>query len=69
MPKEAGMHTLGAWLNAAEVTLAIFPSDDWRDQRQITYAVNVRTGQVRKLAVYRPQAAMHLVLPGAPPAA
>ncbi|WP_433515083.1 TolB family protein [Nonomuraea sp. CA-143628] len=62
LAKDTGMVTLGAWLNAAEVTLATFPSGN----RQITYAVNVRTGQVRKLAVYRPQAAMHLVVPGAP---
>ncbi|MEV0230154.1 hypothetical protein [Nonomuraea sp. NPDC050786] len=62
--------TLGAWLNASEVTLATTPSDRWNENRHITYAVNVETGQVRQLAVYRPQSgAFHDVIPGAPAAA
>ncbi|MEU7859239.1 hypothetical protein [Nonomuraea sp. NPDC049141] len=65
LPKGSRTLTLGVWLNAAEVTLATSPSDHWRDNRQITYAVNVETGQVRQLAVYHPQSVMHLVIPGA----
>ncbi|MFD8562670.1 hypothetical protein ACFV1N_35775 [Streptosporangium canum] len=68
LPKGSSMLTLGAWLNAAEVTLATVPSDHWQENRQITYAVNVETGQVRRLVVYHPQSAMHLVIPGAPAA-
>ncbi|MBN6057140.1 hypothetical protein JYK22_34775, partial [Nonomuraea sp. RK-328] len=66
LPNGTGMRSLGVWLNASEVTLATIPSGDRRENRQITYAVNVRTGQVRRLAVYHPQAVMHLVVPGAP---
>ncbi|GAA2279360.1 hypothetical protein GCM10010149_23940 [Nonomuraea roseoviolacea subsp. roseoviolacea] len=61
------MVTLGAGLNASEVTLAAHVSDDERDHRQVVYAVNVRTGQARVPAVHRPRAVTHLVVPGAAP--
>ncbi|SPL88487.1 unnamed protein product [[Actinomadura] parvosata subsp. kistnae] len=56
---------LGSWLNAAEVTLSALPSTSWKETRHITYAVNVRTGQARQLAIYHPQSVMHDVIPGA----
>ncbi|MFI7702136.1 hypothetical protein [Nonomuraea sp. NPDC049480] len=65
LPRGSHMLTLGAWLNAAEVTLVTTPSRQWDENRQITYAVNVETGRVRQLAVYHPQSTMHLVVPGA----
>ncbi|GAA3648697.1 hypothetical protein GCM10022224_009300 [Nonomuraea antimicrobica] len=69
LPKGSRSLTLGAWLNASEVTLAAVPSDRPDENRHITYAVNVETGQVRQLAVYRPQSVGHDVIPGAPAAA
>ncbi|OUC92906.1 hypothetical protein [Streptosporangium minutum] len=68
LPKGSSTLTPGVWLSAAEVTLAALPSDRWNEHRQITYAVNVETGQVRQLAAYHPQNVMHLVVPGVPAA-
>lgn len=65
LPKDTRPLTLGAWLNASEVTLSALPSEHWAENRQITYAVDVETGQARQLAVYRPQSLMHVVIPGA----
>lgn len=69
LPKGSLPLTLGSWLNATEVTLAAIPSDEVRENRQVTYAVNVETGRVRRLAVYHPQHVIHLVVPGAAAAA
>ncbi|MFD1541719.1 hypothetical protein [Nonomuraea guangzhouensis] len=69
LPKGSRSFTLGAWLSAVEVTLAAVPSDRWNENRHITYAVNVETGQVRQLAIHRPQSVGHDVIPGAPAAA
>ncbi|GAA3470209.1 hypothetical protein [Nonomuraea roseola] len=65
LPKGSHILTLGSWLNATEVTLATLASKEWNENRHITYAVNVETGQVRRLAVYRPQLGGHDVVPGA----
>ncbi|MDP9864797.1 MULTISPECIES: hypothetical protein [Streptosporangium] len=65
LPKDTVLLTLGAWLNRTEVTLATLPSGRIWENRQITYAVNVATGQARMLGVYTGQHPFQLVIPGA----
>jgi hypothetical protein len=67
LPKAARPNTLGAWLNASEVTFSALPTEHIRETRQVTYAVNVETGQARQLSVYHPQHVVHLVIPGVAP--
>ncbi|MFF5210389.1 hypothetical protein [Streptosporangium sp. NPDC000396] len=66
LPEDTVMLRLGNWLNDTEVVVLTIPSSEppSREDSRTAYAMNIKTGQVRKLQTYQVPGAYLTVVPG-----